>query len=329
MTMDFTENARLLQIYSGQYCTVIDDDKLFLIEGTKIQKTNAIAILDVKENCTIINRDKINVFIDFSNEHFGNNDAIDRLPESKIIEYVVEFLLTDINELITFNCKNFDYIDNLLSNFNDKDKKDFYAALDNVKLFKNFAVPYTRVYSLSQINYLLEKGYYYICINTQRNRYAVSSTNYKKYYSNGACGPWKKLQKSLDFYYVIFFKVSDEAQVDTKDIYKILEKDLSTNNTIYKTANALLQLEERLTKSLNEVINIASNKLGIVKIDTAYYPKIDDIVEQIVQQMHAYHKCSLENKSKHFEALKELYTNVYKELQKSQDSLKNIYAIIK
>lgn len=321
-SVEFSTNVKLLQIYSGKYCTVIDTDYLYLLENVQINTKNIIAKIDVKENVEIIDRDKVNVFIDWSNMHFGNKDAIDTLAESKIKDYLIDFLWPDINELVDFKNDDYSMLLDLTNHFSQSDKENIFKALEDLGLTEKSGLKFTEVYSKYQIDYLVNKKYYYICLNLSKLKYAVSSSDFKKYYSNGACGNWHKLIKNPEFK-VLFFNKNDEFLTLSKTVEAILKNDISKQPEL--VINSFLKLEDKFIKALNEMVDNITAKQGILSTSQIYYPNVEDkliVLEVLLRNYQIENEAS--NKLNIFKQLSELYSAIYSEFSKSQNCLREL-----
>lgn len=320
--VEFSEKARLLQIYTNSYCTIIDGDYLYLVENVQINPRNVIAKIDVKENCEIIDRNKANVFIEFSNMHFGCKDNIENLSAQQIQQYIIDFLVQDINELLTFNQIDYSYIEKLVNYFAVEDRKVIYKRMSQLEIDKT--LKFTRVYSFEQLNYLLDRQYAYICLNINKKKWAVSDGTNKHYYCNGSGGPWKKLRSSLDFYYIIFFDKSSKCHLLSKDTEALLRRDVELETSTIITH--LLKLEDKLTKSLNEMISLLTLKHGLIKVEDVHYPDIADAIDTLEVLLNNYKNANTkEDKLSMFNLLKDKYSYIYSEFSKAQNSLKNLY----
>lgn len=321
--IEVTDNAKLVQVYAdGKFSTAIDGDKLFLLSTTQISRYNVIASFDNKGHSVIYDRDKANVFVDWSHEHFNQPGDLEKLPEYRIVEYLTNYLDQDLLKLITFT-KDTTEIMEVVNKFDEHNKAKIMKAFENLNVLGDYTVPLTQAYTLNQVNYLYEKNLYYACFDTQNQKYDITNNgDFSKTYKNGSTGSWKRMLESSTSY-IFFFKRTDTSTFYEENILKMIDEDLEGNP--YKAANKFIDLENRFTKEIEKAVSNIANIKGFINTDTVYYPNIDDFVENIAKSIMAYQKTnnSIE-KAKHRSDLVNLYSNCYLELQKGQDTLRKV-----
>lgn len=327
-----TENAELSEVYGkGQFCTVIENDLLYLLRTTYISKYNAIASFSIEGNCTIYNRDFANCFVDWSNEFYGKSGSIEDLSDDKIKELLKSYLEPDILNLMRFNntelSGNFKRI---FETFSKEDQEKILEGLQRLGVYKNnkFIIPWTQITSMKQIKWSNEKLFSFAKLNVENMHYDICSRTLNGGYNviakNGNCCTDKQFTKDSENKCYIIFDTSCLSTIYNKNIAGQVKEDLKGSS--YYAANKFIKIEEKLIKDLDTLIEEASKKLLHVDMSKVEYPNIDHLAEKIAKYVKAYQKSEdIAEKAELTCALKEVYTEAYDNLQKSQVSYEKLY----
>lgn len=325
LKIHLTNDARLIQVYDdGKYSTVVDGDLLYLLSSTKIHPSNTIATIDATLNCVIYDRDKANCFVDYSHEHFRNAAPIDYLPESKIQNYITNYLCEDIMWLLQFKpCDTNKELDTVINKFPENLQKKIQKSLVELGVT---GVPYIRAYNAFQMTELYEKKYYYACFNLESMRYELTNNgDFSKTFKNGSCGSWNQLTNiGRDKGYVFFFDKLDIEPIVSEGLLEQIDFDVK--NSPYKAANKFLILEDKFTKAMDIAVKQIIEKQGFCDTSSAYYSSIEPYTESIAKAIRKYQNSNdTKLKAQCKSDLLNYYSNSYKELQKMQDKLKELH----
>lgn len=336
LDLHLSENVKLVQVYGqdNKFCTVIDEDILYLMKSTIISKYNIVASFDIQGHYVIYDRDKANVFVDWSHEHYGKKGNIEDLPEEQIGSYLTSYLENDINELIKFDqyelSGNFKRI---LSEFPEDIQNNIFKALETIQVYKDgkFIVPYAQMHSVSQMNWADDKLLHFIKLNSKKQFYDICTRTrdggYKIIYVNKGLLAYKRLASDKNSCCYIAFNKTDVISTSNVNIEQKVLEDVEGSS--YVAANQFINLECKFEKSLEELTNIVANKKGYVNLDNIHHPDVDKIAESIARRINAY-KRAKDDIVKRQELLKGLiedYTAAYDELQKAQDSLRELHSL--
>lgn len=337
MQINLSKDAKLSQIYGkNKFSTVIDGDIIYLMSSTHISKYNVIAMI-TSDNCQIVDRDKANIFVDWSHEHFGNPDKIESLSNERICNYIMSYLEPELTSLITFSKTEIsEELSNILNRFSKESKEELFTALSKAELFdlttNNFNVPYTRLTTKKQMEWAHENMYTFIFLNADNATYDCCSREKSGAYNiiakNGRCGSWKQIEKQKDNAICLIFDQTPLKDPNDEKIDAQVREDICGSS--YKAANKFIILEEKFSKSLNEVINVITAKQGVLDLQKVHYPDVNTHAENIAKIVRAYNKLDETNfveKEELTLKLKETYKIAYEELQKSQDSLKELHEL--
>lgn len=337
LDLHLSENVKLVQVYGqdNKFCTVIDGDTLYLMKSTIISKYNIVASFDIQGHYVIYDRDKANVFVDWSHEHYNKAGNIEELPEHQIGAYLVSYLENDINELIKFDqyelTGNFERI---LKGFTEIEQAKLFKALEDMKVYKNgkFIVPYAQMHSASQMTWADDKLLHFMKLDCDRHFYdactRTTDGGYKVVAKNHGVGNYNKLAaNSVSRCYIAFNKTDAISTSNVNIEQKVLE---DIEGSSYAAANQFINLECKFEKSLEELTSIVANKKGYVNLDNIHHPDVEKIAESIARRINAY-KRAKDDIVKRQELLKGLiedYTAAYAELQKAQDSLRELHSLV-
>ena len=329
-SLSLTEEAKLVQVYGhGDFSTVVEGNYLYLLSTTKIAEYNIIATFDINENYVIYNRDKANVFVDWSHEAFSRDKSvqIDALPDTKIAEHLINYLREDINALLVFkSTEKGDILEQVINVYPEDTKVKILKGLERLKVSNDYKVSYIVPSTEYQMKHLYDKKYYYACFDTQNKKFEMTNSNdFSIVIKNGSCGSWKQISNNPKSF-VFFFNKSD-CPLANKDICNIIEQDLLTNP--YEAANKFIVLEDKFTKGIDTAIEIITSKQGTIDLSLTYYPVMEDYANSIAKTLGKYKKATIDSeKAECMSDLKNLYSNAYNELQKAQDSLKKLHSVI-
>lgn len=319
-----TNEAKLIRVYGqGKWSTCVLNNQLYLLTTTKITQHNTIAIIKVNNECTIYNRDMVNLFVDWSHENFKNSIPTDKLSEQKVKEYLITYLKDDVREILTFS-KNKEALTNVINQFSDELKPKIHKGLIDLGVeFNNEFTPYTQAYTKFQIEDFFNRKYYYICFDVANQKYEMTNNNdFSKVFKNGSCGSRNKLENDKNCY-VFFFKKADVSIIQDNDLHRAIQKDLIKNP--YEAVEKFIEYENRLTKALDGTIQDIAEIQGSCELVNVYYPNIQYYTEEIVKTIRNYQKSNSDiEKATCTSDLRNYYQGIYAELQKSQDSLKKM-----
>lgn len=349
INLSLTENAKIISIYgNSEFCTVLEGDKLYLLKSTIISKYNVIASMAIDKTVTIYDRDKANLFVDWSHEHFGKHGEIDELPESQIKDYIVLYLESDINKLIKFD--NVEFSGNfkrIFDKYSLEHKNEILKGLEKMGVYKNnkFIIPWCQAYTIGQINDSIENLRPFIKLNFKKQRYDIcrmlATNKWHIFAKNGNVGTDKKLiSDKEDCCFIMFDDSGDlkENSVSSKELEEIknkitlkIKEDLQRGSG-YAAANQFVKIEEDFNKKVENLVTQASDKNLFIDLEDIYYPNIDKQTERVSILIRKYSKLDKTNNieiDSIEKELQELYEFIYNELQKAQVSLMTLQQKLK
>jgi hypothetical protein len=323
--LNFTENAKVVQVYDkGRFSTAVDGNNLYLLFTTKISRYNVIASFDKRNNVVVYDRDKANLFVNYSHEHFGKSGDIDKLPESQIIDYLLSYLEPDLASLIKFENPKIenDFLQEIISRYPEDIQNRIHKGLDELGVV---GIQYLQAFTQSQIKWCSDRKYYYICLDTSNNKFEMTNSDFSKVIKNGSCGSWKYLLSNQNAF-VIYFNRTDDNSMFNEDLE--LQVSLDMQGTPYAAASRFIKLEDEFTKALNELVDVVAKQQGTVDMSIVYYPTVEQYSESIAKSIRSYQKETDERKRHDiFDGTKKLYSDAYNELQKAQTSLRKLHEI--
>lgn len=323
LELEIPENFKLIQVYdNGRYSTIVAGDRVFLLFTTKVSKYNIIATFDKYENWVIYNRDRANMFVDWSHEAFNKEHPVqlDKLSDAQLAEYLVSYLASDIKYLLKFELT--DEILNLVKEFPENFQKTINKGLDELCLSGNHGIPFTRVYTQNQVNWFFNRKFYYICMNLETKKFEVTNGTFTKVFKNGSAGTWKQLLSNPKCY-IFFFNRTDDTTLYGEDLDRQVNFDLQKSP--YEVANSFLKLESKFAKAMDNTVSFITGKTGAIPADMVYYSDIEQSVESVSNDIRLWQKSKdLDIKAKCFSDIKNTYECIYGELQHMQDALRKL-----
>lgn len=334
MNLPITDKAKLISVYGEKFITIIEGRQLYLLSSTVISRYNAIASIDISNNCTIYDRDKVNCFIDWSHEHYGNAGKIDELPEQQIKKYLTSYLQNDTYNLISFSQTEItsDFA-RIFDRMEDMHKSTILESLYKAKMYSakdgTFIIPWTQIVTKDQMQWAHDNKYTFMFLNAATQHYdcckRTSDGKYEVICKNGLCGSWSKVSKDLDNCCCILFNQKPGLSIELEEnLEKQIIEDMK--GSAYYAANKFVKLEEQFNKSLEQLTISFTDKFGYIDTSKVHYPQIDEYAETIAKTVRAY-KRNPDNavqKQQCKDILIKTYTLAYSELQKAQDSLKSL-----
>lgn len=326
------EDCKLLQIYGdNKFSTATNGELVFLLSNTRISKYNVIATIDADGNVTLIDRDKADLFVDWSHEHYGNKKPINELPDEQIKSYLRNYLEPDTMCLLQFNNTEFvGQIADIFNRFTPKAKNDIMDALQYMGVHNGttFTTPFMRLKSLAQFDWAQENKFYFAKFDVNSQRYDIckrtADGGYEIMAKNGSCGTFKKILNDKENRCCIVFNKTDGMSISKLDLKTQVLEDAKGSS--YAAANKFVKLEERMTKALNELVSTASNSTISIDLSKIYYPILDEETETIAKIIKRYQKSTNEiEKLDYTNTLVECYASCYDKLQKAQISLKDLH----
>lgn len=345
MDLPITENAQLISIYGDRFCTIIENDRLYLLKSTVISRYNVIAEINIMKDTIIYDRDKANLFVDWSHEHFGKSGNIEDLSEQQIKDYISSYLEEDLLKLIKFDLTEVtgDFL-RIIRKFDVNKQIKIFDALEKMKVYDKeqrvFTVPYIQAMTVKMLEWNEDNLFSFIKLDAVKQNYDICQRTIDNGYiiiaKNGSCGTFKKIAKDVDNKICLVFNQQPKKEYSNSKTDIMIEtkvqEDLS-KLTSYTAANQFVKLEERFSKSIDELISISANKDCFVDLKEVYYPQIDKSIEQIAKLVRRYQYLQKQNlaTSEQEEIVVKLhkeYKTCYEELEKAQKSLKALWAKI-
>lgn len=325
--LEVSKDAKILQVYGeDEFCTIVNDGLVYLLKTTQLSRYNVIAALDVSGNCTIYDRDRANLFVDYTGLH-RNSIEIDKLDECQIVAYLKEYLQPDITTLIKFK-KDFTEFLKFISIADTDIKTKIYKALQNVNCLStdnNLLINFTRAYTTDQMRYLEDHYYLFIVLNFETNKYAVcqkqENGKYIVFDKNGTVGTHKKLFQHKDTMAFFAFNKRPKSIENFSKIKEIVLKDLEDSS--YNVANKFIKIQQELDDALdNEKQRILAKSI-ILDLSGIYHADLEVYAEEIAKLIRKYKKLTaLDNKEELIEHLTKIYSDAFVEIEKAKASLK-------
>lgn len=334
-------NAKVLQTYGeSKFCTVVQDNLIYLLNSTIISRYNTIATIDVRGHVEIYDRDKANIFVDWSHEHYGKKGNIEDLSNEQIGNYIYSYIAVDTTALIKFNNTTFtEAFKNIIDKFSAESQLAIFDGLMKMGVYANgeFKVPYARLYNQEQADWSNTELYSFIKLDAATQKYDICSrtddekaiAKDRNYIVHSKNGNIKKIFSDFDNKLFVIFNSRPKSKQNTAQIEEQVRIDVEGSS--YAAANKFVVLECKFCKSLEEVSQAIANKQGYVDLAKVHQPEIDPYAELIAKTVRAYKRLDDTKKTEKehlINVLVEAYSNAYKELQKAQDSLKELYKFL-
>lgn len=332
LELDFSEDQKLLQVYGDNLFSTIKVGKfIYLLDSTRISKYNTIAQLDAKGNCTIFNRDKANIFVDWSHEHYGNKGEIDELPEQQIKDYISSYLEPDLDYLVEFS-KDTTEFNKMLSKANSNTQYEILTALMNAGLLANsnmFLVDFTIAHTINQMQKFEEDLYTFAKIDVKNNKYDICSRldngKYKVIAKNGSIGNYKKMASNSDSVMFVVFNQRPKLIEELDKIETIVRQEVELSS--YQAANKFIKIQETLEKEIASNIQKITDTKGFIDLSKVHYPDLDVYAEDIAKKITKYKKLTeLEDKEEIIKSLTKVYSDAFIEINKSKTCLEALKA---
>ena len=323
LELEFLEDQKLLQVYGDNLFSTIKAGKfIYLLDSTRISKYNVIAQLDAKGNCTIFNRDKANIFVDWSHEHYGKKGEIDELPEQQIKDYLIEFS----KDTTEFN--------KMLSKANSNTQYEILTALMNAGLLANsnmFLVDFTIAHTINQMQKFEEDLYTFAKIDVKNNKYDICSRldtgKYKVIAKNGSIGNYKKMASNSDSVMFVVFNQRPKLIEELDKIETKVRQEVELSS--YQAANKFIKIQETLEKEIASNVQKITDTKGFIDLSKVYYPDLDVYAEDIAKKITKYKKLTeLEDKEAIIKSLIKVYSDAFIEINKSKACLEALKAEI-
>lgn len=333
LELQLSDKAKIVQTYgdNNAFCTVVDENSslLYLLSTTVVSKYNIIATIDPKLTCTIYNRDKANLFVDWSHEHYGNKGNIEDLPDEQIAWYISNYLELDTIQALKFSYKNNSTdFDTVLYKFEEKDHLHILDMLrqqgfidTNGLWTTEFLLAYTQMqadhfeeaqYSFCKLN--ATKKHYDICTRREDGKYNIIS-------KNGSIGKIRKRFNERQDTIVVFFNQRPKVREQENKIKNVVLRDI--NDSSYTVANRFIRLQYKTEQLLDEQIQRITELKGSIDLSKVTYPDIEVYAEEIAKQLRKYKKVEEDSvKEEIIQHLTELYTNAFIELDKAKACIK-------
>lgn len=336
LSLELSDDAKLVQVYGeDEFSTVVDNDLIYLLRTTKISKYNVIASVDAKLNCKIFDRDKANLFIDWSHEHYGKAGKIEDLSDEQIEYYISNYLEPDTVELLTFKPMDA-YKDNdfykVVVQCNPDVQNEIFTSLCKLGVYAIpdvYYAPVTITYTQLQSDYLENKMYAFCKMNSAKNKYATCSRQdngkYIVHGCNGTVGKIKKMSNQLE-HIAIFFDKLPSTLANTSKIEQAVKRDVEGSS--YHVANRFIKLQSALDKAINKEVERIQNIKGHIDLANVNYPDLEVHAEQIAKLIRKYKNTNmLDVKQNITKELINVYVDAVKEIQKTVSSIKALNEI--
>lgn len=327
LELDFPEDQKLLQVYGdSQFSTTKSGRFIYLLDSTRISKYNVIAQLDAKSNCTIFNRDKANLFVDWSHEHYGKRGEIDELPEQQIKDYIKSYLEPDLDSLAEFSKDTYEF-NEMLSKASSNTQYEVSTALMSAGLLSNsnmFLVDFLIARTANQMESFESGLYTFAKIDVKNNKYDICSRldngKYKVIAKNGSIGNYKKMASNPDS---IMFVVFNQRPKLIEELDKIESKvRVEVELSSYQAANKFVKIQEELEKEIASAIQKITDTIGFVDSSKIYYPDLDVYAEDIAKKITKYKKLTEpEDKEEMIKSLTKVYSDAFVEINKAKTCL--------
>ena len=323
------DNSKIIQVYGNdEFSTIVDssNNKVYLLSTTSISRYNVIAGFTVFGKCEILDRDKANIFVEYTGLHQGSK-KIDKLDEKVIANYMLEYLEPDLNELIKFD-NNFDLLESNLLAFNDKATEQLVLkTLQDAGLTQK---KFTFAYTCSQMQYLEDSLYSFAKLDFCNNKYDIcqrlDNGKYKVLAKNGTVGNYKKIASSYPDRIFIVFNQRPKLQEDLAKIEEIVLTKVDGSS--YTAANEFIKLQSDLDRALDEEVQRIVALKGHVDVSKAYYVDLEVYAEDIAKSIRKYKNLtSTDEKQECIKYLTQVYSDAFIEVNKAKQSLLDLQKI--
>ena len=336
LSLELSDDAKLVQVYGeDEFSTVADNDLIYLLKTTRISKYNVIASIDAKLNCKIFDRDKANLFIDWSHEHYGKAGKIEDLSDEQIEYYISNYLEPDTVELLTFKPMDA-YKDNdfykVVAQCNPDVQNEIFTSLCKLGVYAIpdvYYAPITIAYTQLQSDYLENKMYAFCKMNSAKNKYATCSRQdngkYIVHGCNGTVGKIKKSHNQLE-HIAIFFDKLPSTLANSSKIEQVVKRDVEGSS--YHVANRYIKLQSAYDKIIKNLIEDIQSTKGFIDLSSIEYPDFEVYAEAVALGIRKYKRqTALDEKQKTIEELMEVYSNILKETNKALKTVKYLKSL--
>ena len=332
LELNFSEDQKLLQVYGDNLFSTIKAGKfIYLLDSTRISKYNVIAQLDARGNCTIFNRDKANIFVDWSHEHYGKKGEIDELPEQQIKDYISSYLEPDLNYLVEFS-KDATEFNEMLSKATSNTQYEVTTALMNAGLLANsnmFLTDFAIARTINQMQKFEEDLYTFAKIDVKNNKYDICSRldngKYKVIAKNGSIGNYKKMAANSDSIMFVVFNQRPKLIEELDKIETKVRQEVELSS--YRAANKFVKIQEDLEKEIASNVQKITDTKGFIDLSKVHYPDLDVYAEDIAKKITKYKKLTEpEDKEEIIKSLTKVYSDAFIEINKSKTCLEALKA---
>lgn len=334
LELEFLEDQKLLQVYGDNLFSTIKVGKfIYLLNSTRISKYNVIAQLDARGNCTIFSRDKANIFVDWSHEHYGKKGEIDELPEQQIKDYISSYLEPDLDCLIEFS-KDTTEFNKMLSKANSNAQYEILTALMNAGLLANsnmFLTEFTIAYTINQMRTLEDAFYTFAKIDVKNGKFVICSRldngKYKIVAKNSPMPNYKKMAANSDYMMFVVFNQRPKLIEELDKIETKVRQEVELSS--YQAANRFVKIQEDLEKEIASNVQKITDTKGFIDLSKVHYPDLDVYAEDIAKKITKYKKLTeLEDKEAIIKSLTKVYSDAFIEINKSKTCLEALKAEI-
>lgn len=332
LELEFSEDQKLLQVYGDSLFSTVKVGKfIYLLDSTRISKYNVIAQLDAKGNCTIFNRDKANIFVDWSHEHYGKRGEIDELPEQQIKDYISSYLEPDLDYLVEFS-KDAVEFNEMLSKAKSNTQYEILTALMNAGLLANsnmFLVDFVLARTINQMQKFEEDLYTFAKIDVKNNKYDICSRldngKYKVIAKNGSIGNYKKMAANSDSVMFVVFNQRPKLIEELDKIETKVRQEIELSS--YQAANKFVKIQEELEKEIASNVQKITDTKGFIDLSKVHYPDLDVYAEDIAKKITKYKKLTEpEDKEEIIKSLTKVYSDAFIEINKAKTCLEALKA---
>lgn len=327
LELEFSEDQKLLQVYGDSLFSTVKVGKfIYLLDSTRISKYNVIAQLDAKGNCTIFNRDKANIFVDWSHEHYGKRGEIDELPEQQIKDYISSYLEPDLDYLVEFSKDSVEF-NEMLSKANSNTQYEILTALMTAGLLANsnmFLVDFALARTINQMQKFEEDLYTFAKIDVKNNKYDICSRldngKYKVIAKNGSIGNYKKMASNPDSIMFVVFNQRPKLIEELDKIETKVRQEVELSS--YQAANKFIKIQEELEKEIASNVQKITDTKGFIDLSKVHYPDLDVYAEDIAKKITKYKKLTdLEDREELIKSLTKVYSDAFIEINKAKTCL--------
>lgn len=324
--LEVSKDAKILQVYGeDEFCTIVNDGLVYLLKTTQLSRYNVIAALDVSGNCTIYDRDRANLFVDYTGLH-RNSIEIDKLDECQIVAYLKEYLQPDVDSLIAFTDES-TALFNFIDKFEITARTKILSALAKAGVLSQGMLTTTVALAKSagQMEKLEKDLYTFAKLDNLNNKYDICQrTDEGKYIvlaKTGSVGNYRKMSAHQDYIMFVAFNQLPKAKENFSKIKEIVLKDLEDSS--YNVANKFIKIQQELDDALdNEKQRILAKSI-ILDLSGIYHADLEVYAEEIAKLIRTYKKLTaLDNKEELIEHLTKIYSDAFVEIEKAKASLK-------